>query len=435
MDVVLLSRVQFAMTCMFHFLYVPLTLGLVILLAIMETLYVTTKKEIYKQMTQFWGKFFLINFAIGVVTGLTLEFQFGTNWARYAEYVGDVFGSLLAIEASSAFFLESTFIAIWAFGWKKVSKKIHLFSIWMVAFATNASAFWILSANAWMQHPVGYVIRNNRAELTDFFAMTFQPMAIQKFIHTIGGSYVLGGMFVMSISAYHLLKKNNIDFFKKSLKFGLIFATIALIATIGIGHNRAILLAQAQPAKMAAFESQWVTEKNPPLRLFAIPDEKGEKNIFEISLPGMLKYALPVDKEIGLIGMKEIPKGERPPILPSMLTFRIMLGTGLLMLAILLTSLVAFKKIEEYPILLKIILFSLPLPYIAIETGWAATEIGRQPWIVYGLMKVSDGTSTIINGGQVFTTLIALTILYTILLAVNIFLMVQTAKKGPELEG
>src|SRR5512137_214871 len=216
MDVLLLSRLQFAAATFFHFLFVPLTLGLSILIAIMETIYVRTGDEDYKRMAKFWGKIFLVNFAVGVVTGITLEFQFGTNWSRYSRYVGDIFGSLLAIEASVAFFLESTFIAVWAFGWNKLSPKAHAVTIWLVAVASSLSAVWILIANAWMQHPVGYTIRNGRAELTDFIAVVTQPFAIHEIIHTVSAAYILSAFFVMGISAYHLLRKQNTSFFTKS---------------------------------------------------------------------------------------------------------------------------------------------------------------------------------------------------------------------------
>ncbi len=240
MDVVMLSRLQFAVATLFHFLFVPLTLGLSILVAIMETMYVRTGNEKYKQMTKFWGKFFLINFVVGVVTGLTLEFQFGTNWAGYSKYVGDIFGSLLAIEATVAFFLESTFVAVWAFGWKKLSPRFHATCIWVVAIASNLSAYWILVANSWMQHPVGYTIRNGRAELTDFWAVISQPFAILTYFHTVFAGYIVAGFFVMGISAYHLLKRNEVQFFSKSFRIALVFAFIFSIAEVGLGdlHGR-----------------------------------------------------------------------------------------------------------------------------------------------------------------------------------------------------
>ena len=259
MDVVLLSRLQFAAATMFHFLFVPFTLGLSFLVAYMETKYVKTGDETYLRMTKFWGKLFLINFALGVVTGITLEFQFGTNWSRYSAYVGDIFGSLLAIEATTSFFLESTLIGIWIFGWKKLSKKAHATVMWLVAVAATFSALWILIANAWMQNPVGYTIREGRAELVDFAAVLFQKYAVFKFLHTVSAAYVLSAFFVMGVSAYHLLKKQNIDFFKRSFRIALVFGTIFSVLVVVVGDINGVIIAKKQPTKLAAMESLWET--------------------------------------------------------------------------------------------------------------------------------------------------------------------------------
>ena len=274
MDVVLLSRLQFAVATYFHFLFVPLTLGLSILLAIMETLYVKTGNEEYKTMVKFWGKLFLINFTVGVVTGITLEFQFGTNWSRYSRYVGDIFGSLLAIEATVSFFLESTFIALWAFSWKKLSPKMHLASIWLVAIASSISAVWILIANSWMQHPVGFVMQNNRPVLSNFLEIITQEYAILTILHTLSAAYVVGGFFVMGISAYHILKKQNLTIFLKSFRIGLIFALLFSIFVAIEEHMHGADLSGKQPAKLASIESHWVTRCNAPVYLFEHPDEK-----------------------------------------------------------------------------------------------------------------------------------------------------------------
>jgi cytochrome d ubiquinol oxidase subunit I len=255
MDVLMLSRLQFAAATFFHFIFVPLTLGLSVLLAIMETKYLRSGNEEYLRMTKFWGKIFVINFTIGVVTGITLEFQFGTNWSRYSKYVGDIFGSLLAIEATTSFFLESTFLAVWIFGWNRISPKLHCIAIWLVAIASNLSALWILIANAWMQHPVGYVMRNGRAELNDFFAIIFQPFAWQIFFHTISGAYILAGFFVMGVSAYHLLRKQHTSIFTKSFRLGLTFALIFSVAEVVQGHIHGAEVAKIQPTKLAAMEA------------------------------------------------------------------------------------------------------------------------------------------------------------------------------------
>ncbi|MEM5789941.1 MAG: cytochrome ubiquinol oxidase subunit I, partial [Syntrophobacteraceae bacterium] len=287
MDTLMLSRLQFAAATFFHFLFVPLTLGLSILIAIMETLYVRTGDEEYKNMARFWGKIFLINFAIGVVTGITLEFQFGTNWSRYSQYVGDIFGSLLAIEATVGFFLESTFIAVWAFGWNRLSPKAHAVTIWLVAAAANMSAVWILIANSWMQHPVGYTIRNGRAELTDLVAIITQPFAWHTIVHTLAAAYILSAFFVIGVSAWHLLRKQHVSFFTKSLKLGLYMALLFSVTEAVQGHMHGGEVARTQPTKLAAMESFWETRKSAPQFLFVIPDPENERNLVEIGeVPG-----------------------------------------------------------------------------------------------------------------------------------------------------
>ncbi|MBI4833179.1 MAG: cytochrome ubiquinol oxidase subunit I [Candidatus Lindowbacteria bacterium] len=330
MDVLLLSRLQFAMATFFHFLFVPLTLGLSVLIAIMETIYVRTGDEDYRRMAKFWGKMFLINFVIGIVTGITLEFQFGTNWARYSKYVGDIFGSLLAIEASVAFFLESTFVAVWAFGWKKLSPKAHTASIWIVALASNISATWILIANAWMQHPVGYTIRNGRAEkLTDFFAVVTQKLAILEIIHTFGAAYMLAGFFVMGVSAYHILRKQNTALFAKSFRIALTFALIFSVVEVVQGHFHGAMVAEKQPAKMAAMESHWETNAAAPIHLFAVPDPKNERNSFEIGpIPGGLSMLAFHSSSAVVKGLKDFPADERPPVAITFMAFRVMVGLG-----------------------------------------------------------------------------------------------------------
>ncbi len=432
MDVVWLSRLQFAAATFFHFLFVPLTLGLSILIAIMETIYVRTGDEDYKRMAKFWGKLFLINFAIGVVTGITLEFQFGTNWSRYSQYVGDIFGSLLAIEASVAFFLESTFIAVWAFGWNKLSPKAHAVTIWLVAFASSLSAVWILIANAWMQHPVGYVIRNGRAELNDFIAVITQSAAVHQIVHTLSGAYLLAGFVVMGVSAYHLLRKQETVFFTKSFRLGLVFGLIAAVMAVGQGHANGAKVAAVQPAKLAAMESLWETTKSAPQYLFVVPDEKNERNLVEFgAMPGALSLLAYHDSEATVKGMKDFPQDERPPVTVPFIAFRIMVGLGFLFLGLTVYGWFRRDKLESSPRFLKIMLFALPLPYIANEAGWMLAEVGRQPWVVYGVMKTAAAVSPI-SGAQVMTSLVAFILVYTLLGAAAVYLMVGHARKGPE---
>lgn len=434
MDVVTLSRIQFAMTAMFHFIFVPLTLGLSILVAIMETLYVKTGNELYLRMTKFWGKLFLINFALGVVTGITMEFQFGMNWAEYSKYVGDIFGAPLAIEATLAFFLESTFLGIWIFGWKKISKKAHAFAIWMVAIGSNISALWILVANAWMQHPVGYVLRNGRAEMVDFAAL-FNSYAIFKFLHTILAGYIVGAFFVMGVSAYHLLKKSNIEFFKKSFQIAALFALIVSFAEFFVGDWHAHEVAKTQPTKLAAMESLWETQKGAPIYLFAIPNESKEENLVEIlPIPKLLSFLSYHDFNAEVKGLKDFPKDERPPVFITFLSFRLMVGLGTLFMLLALIGYIYSKKdkLIEKPLLLKIFLYSIPLPYIAAQLGWVVAEVGRQPWIVYGVLKTSDAVSKSVSTGQVWLSLIGFVAFYGLLGIIDIYLLTKYSKKGPE---
>ncbi len=313
MDVVALSRLQFALTSMFHWIFVPLTLGLSLMTAYMETRYVKTGDEMYLRMTKFWGKLFLINFALGVVTGITMEFQFGMNWAEYSKYVGDIFGAPLAIEATMAFFLESVFIGVWIFGWNKISKKAHATSIWLVSLATNLSALWILLANGWMQHPVGYVLRNNRAEMVDFGALLTNPYGWLKFGHTLTSGYVVAAFFVMGVSAYHLLKKNQSEFFQRSFKIAAVFGLASTLAVAVIGDFHAVEVARTQPTKFAAMESLWDTQKNVGYNLFIIPDTDKECNVLEgPCMPNLLSYLAFHTADAEIKGLKAFPQGRSP---------------------------------------------------------------------------------------------------------------------------
>lgn len=432
MDVTILSRLQFAAATYFHFLFVPLTLGLSILLAIMETIYVRTGNEEYKAMTKFWGKLFLINFAVGVVTGITLEFQFGTNWSGYSRYVGDIFGSLLAIEATVSFFLESTFIAVWALGWKKLSPKAHCVAIWLVAGASSVSAIWILIANSWMQHPVGYVMQNGRPVLSSFLEIVTQPYAILTILHTLAASYVVGGFFVMGISAYHILKKQYTNIFLKSFRIGLIFALVSSLFVVVEGHMHGSNLADKQPAKLAALESLWVTQKNAPVYLITLPDPKNNGNIIEIgAVPGTMSLLAYHTTDAVVTGLNDIPKEDRPPVLATFISFKIMVTLGMLFALLTVIGWFLRKRIESYPIYLRIMFYAVPLPYIACAFGWTVTEVGRQPWIVYGLMRTSQAASPVAMS-QVAVSLAAFIVVYTLIGFIAFMLMAQAVRKGPD---
>ena len=435
MDIVALSRLQFAVTTMFHFIFVPLTLGLSVLTAWFETRYVQTGDETYLRMTKFWGKLFLINFALGVVTGITQEFQFGMNWAQFSTYVGDIFGAPLAIEATAAFFLESVFIGVWIFGWDKLSKKAHAITICLAAFGTNLSALWILIANGWMQKPVGYVIRNGRAEMNDFLAIVTNPYGIFKFFHTVTSGYVLAGFFVMGIAAWHLIKKNEVDFFVCSFKNAAVFALISSIAVAATGDFHAVEIAKVQPTKFAAMESVWETQKGAPMHLLLWPDADNERNaVATASVPGALSFLAFHDINAEVKGLKDFPKDERPPVLPVFLSFRIMAGLGTLIVGLSLLAVIMprWKRFVDFKIFLFIMVAAIPLPYLAIQLGWLVAEMGRQPWAVYGVMKTAVGVSKSVTSLQVLGSLLGYTALYGLLGAIDIYLLVKYAKLGPE---
>ena len=431
MNTLMLSRLQFASTTMFHFLFVPLTLGLSIIVAYMETRYVRTGEEKYLTMTKFWGKLFLINFAVGVVTGITLEFQFGTNWSGYSAYVGDVFGSLLAIEAALAFFLESTMIGVWVFGWQRLSKKAHAAVMWLVAGASNVSAIWILTANGWMQQPVGFTLRDGRAELVSFTQVVFNKFGLLTIVHTIGASILLAAFFVMGISAYHLLKKQHREVFTASFRIALVFGLIFSVFTAVNGDWHAVHVTRVQPAKLAAMEAHWETTARAPIHLFAIPDATAEKNIFQIgSIPGGLSLLGHHNIDAEVIGLKDIPRDERPPVLPTFISFRTMVALGTLFPLLMIVGWFKRNKLEESPLYLKTMLWAIPLPYLAIQMGWLLAEVGRQPWIVYGLMKTSSAVSPV-STFQVVASLGGFFVVYTLLGALGFYLIATNARKGP----
>jgi cytochrome d ubiquinol oxidase subunit I len=435
MDVVTLSQLQFAATCMFHWIFVPLTLGLAIMTAWMETRYVMTGDETWLRMTKFWGKLFLINFALGVVTGITMEFQFGLNWAEYSRYVGDIFGAPLAIEATVTFFLESVFIGVWIFGWKKVSKKVHAAAIWLAAIGTNLSALFILQANAWMQNPVGFALKNGRAEMTDPLAVFFNPYGLIKFSHTLLSGYALAAFVIMGVSAWHLLKKNEVDFFKRSFKFAAVWGFVASMIVGISGDFHAVEIAKVQPSKFAAMESIWETKKSAEMCLLLIPNAALECNAVEaFKIPGMLSFLAFHDINAEVKGLKDFPKELRPPVTPTFLSFRLMVGIGTFMILVSLAAIFLSRreKFEDNRLFLTIMVLSIPLPYLAQQLGWVVAELGRQPWIVFGVLKTADAVSKSITSTQVLLSLIGFTVLYGILGAIDIFLLVKYAKKGPD---
>lgn len=442
MNELLLARLQFGITTVYHFFFVPLTLGLSILLAIMQTIYYRTGNETYKRMTKFWGKLFLINFALGVATGIVQEFQFGMNWSEYSRYVGDVFGSLLAIEALLAFFMESTFLGLWVFGWEKLSPKIHLATIWLVAIGSNVSALWILIANSFMQEPVGYVLRNGRAEMTDFFALVFNPHVLVQYPHVLASGISTAAFFVLGISAYHLLKKSpGVSVFTNSFRLAAYYGLIGTLMVAGVGHAQGQHMVNTQPMKMAAAEALWETESPAAFSIISIIDEEAHKDVFSIKVPGMLSIMAGNSLNTKVRGIKDLqaeyeqtygPGNYVPPITINFWSFRIMVGIGFLMLAMAVYNLFLATRgqVVIKPLYLKAVLWAIALPYIANTTGWLFTELGRQPWIVFGLQKTADAVSPNVTTGMLLFSLIAFTLVYGALMVADVYLLVKFAKKG-----
>ncbi|AIQ61699.1 cytochrome ubiquinol oxidase subunit I [Paenibacillus borealis] len=444
MDTVMLSRIQFASTTIFHYFFVPVSIGLALLIAIMETMYVRKGNEEYKRMAQFWGKLFLINFAVGVVTGILQEFQFGMNWSDYSRFVGDVFGAPLAIEALLAFFLESTFIGIWIFGWDKVSKKVHLVSIWLVALGTMLSAFWILLANSFMQHPVGFQVNNGRAEMNDIFALITNGQLLVEFPHTVLAAYATGAFLVTGISAYKLLKKQDVPFFRKSFEIAAIVGIISSFGVAVAGHAQAQYLVETQPMKMAASEALWGESGDPaPWTIFANIDTDNKTNSNEIQVPYLLSF-LSYSKFSGEVkGMNQLqaeyeqaygPGDYIPPVKTTFWSFRIMVAAGSLMIALGVYAIyLMWRKKMDKPNtwFMRFMFWGLLLPPIANTSGWIMTEMGRQPWTVFGLMTTEDSVSPNITSGQVLFSVISFTAIYAILGAVLIGLFIKVIKKGP----
>jgi cytochrome d ubiquinol oxidase subunit I len=446
MDIVSLSQWQFAITTIYHFFFVPLTLGLSVLVAMMETIYVQTGQSVYKRMTKFWGKLFLINYAIGVVTGIVLEFQFGMNWSEYSRYVGDIFGAPLAIEALLAFFLESTFLGVWIFGWERLSKKLHLATIWLVAIGASFSALWILIANSFMQQPQGYVIEGGRAIMQDFGAVVFNPNAWLQFPHVLFSGFTTGAFFVMAISTYHFLRnRTEEDFFKRSFLLSSIVGIVSISMVILVGHSQAQHMVQTQPMKMAAAEALWNSEDPASFSLFTIGDQTNRRDVFSIRIPAILSllaYNQLSGKVEGIIDLQAAyekkygPGNYIPPVIINYWTFRLMVGVGFLMLAIaayVLIQTLRGKLINQRKIL-PFLPFILFLPYIANTTGWILTEVGRQPWVVFGLLKTKDAVSPGLTPGLVLASLLVFLIVYGLLMGADVYLLSKFARRGPAVE-
>ncbi|MGF1749902.1 cytochrome ubiquinol oxidase subunit I [Vibrio cionasavignyae] len=499
-DVVDLSRLQFASTALYHFIFVPLTIGLSFLLAIMESVYVITRKTIYKDMTKFWGKLFGINFAIGVATGLTMEFQFGTNWSYYSHYVGDIFGAPLAIEALIAFFLESTLVGMFFFGWDRLSHRQHLSVTWLTALGSNFSGLWILMANGWMQNPVGadFNFETMRMEMTSFTDIIFNPVTQVKFVHTVAAGYTTGALFIMGISAYYLLKNRDVPFARRSFAIATSFGMAAILSTLILGDESGYELGDVQKVKLAAIEAEWHTEEAPAsFTLFGFPNQDTMTTEYAIKIPylmgiiatrsidkpvlgikdlmsineqrirnGMIAYGLlerlrngetsednirrfnevKTDLGYGLLLKKytdDVPNASEqsiqnatqdtiPHVAPLFWSFRIMVACGILMFSIIGFSFIQVcrQKIGSQKWLLNGILWAIPLPWIASEAGWFVAEYGRQPWAIGEVLPVNMATSDL-AASDLWISLGAVYLLYTLFLIVEMYLMVTFSRRGP----
>ena len=440
MDAIALARWQFGITTVYHFFFVPLTLGLAWLVALLHTLYVMNGQEVYKAMTKFWGKLFLINFAMGVVTGIVQEFQFGMNWSEYSRFVGDIFGAPLAIEALLAFFLESTFLGVWIFGWDRLPKKVHLASIWLVAIGSNVSALWILIANSFMQQPVGFTLRNGRAEMTDFLALLFNPNVQVQFPHVIASGLVTAAFFMLGISAWHLLRQSNLDLFRRSFQLAAVVGLLATVMIVLNGHSQAQHMVQTQPMKMAAAEALFDTESPASFSLFTIGDLAGRREVFAVRLPSLLSL-LSYNQLTGTVkGINDLqaeyqakygPGDYVPPTPVVYWSFRAMVGAGFLML--LLAAYAAFMSMGEMlgvrSRVMALLPFAILLPYLANSSGWLMTEMGRAPWIVFGLMKIENAVSPNVGAGAVLLSLVGFTLVYGALMVADIYLLAKFARQ------
>ncbi len=449
MNTLELARLQFGITTVFHFVFVPMSIGLAAWVAYCQTRWYRSKDEVYLRMTRFWGKFMLISLAIGVVTGIVQEFQFGMNWSEYSRYVGDIFGAPLAMEGLAAFFLESTFVGLWIFGWNRLSPKVHLATIWLTSFGTILSAFFILAANSWMQHPVGYVINHaaHRAELRSIWAVLGNSTLWFAFPHTIFGAFCTGAMLVLGISALGMLRNRANEVYSRSIRKVLPLALGAAIVTGGFGHGQGMLMEKQQPMKMAAAEALYKTTKGASLSIFAVaPFEHFPKRVFpDIRIPHLLSILGTASWEGEIKGVdqlqaedvKKYGPGDYAPILGvTYWTFRAMAGAGVLLVLIPIVGLILLRRgaFERRRWFLRAAVAGAFLPPLANLSGWIFTEMGRQPWVVYGLLKTSDARSPLVSSTDIILSLAGYVVLYGTLLVIGGRLFKKEIDHGPEAE-
>lgn len=438
MDVETLSRIQFALTIMFHYIYPPLSIGLGVALVWMEGIYMATGDLHYKEAAKFWTKIFSLTFAIGVATGIVMEFEFGTNWARYSRFVGDVFGSLLAAEGIFAFFLESGFLGLLLFGWDRVGPRLHYFATWMVALGAHFSAIWIVVANSWMQTPTGYHIvgegANRRAEIVDFWGMVFNPSSMTRLAHTIVGAWLAGTFLLISVGAFYLFYKRHQIFAKISLKIGLRIAVVALLLQLITGDQSGKIVAEHQPSKLAALEGLFETQTHAPLYLFGLPNVETKQIDYGIALPNMLSFLSFGSSDAEVMGLDQIPREDWPKVAWVFQSYHLMIAMwALMVLLVTITIWIWWRRgtIENRPGLLWALILSVLMPQIANQAGWVACEMGRYPWIVYKVMRISEGLSPTITAENVWYSLILFTCLYFMLFVLFIFLLNHKIQYGP----
>jgi len=444
MDALDLARWQFGITTVYHFLFVPLTIGLSALVAVLQTMWMRTGKEHYLRATKFWGKLFLINFAMGVVTGIVQEFQFGMNWSDYSRFVGDIFGAPLAIEGLLAFFLESTFLGLWIFGWDRLPKGLHLAAIWLVAIGTQLSAYFILAANSWMQHPVGYRIdeAQGRAELTDFGAVLTQNTAVAAYLHTVTAAFLTAGAFMIGISAWHLGRRAHLDVFRPSLRLALWVTLVAGIGTVVTGDLQAKIMTDQQPMKMAAAEALYETDAPASFSIFTIGSLDGSEEIWSLRIPNMLSFLAEYDPDARVEGINDLQReyeatygaGDYSPNIPvAYWGFRLMIGFGALSTLVALVGLWLTRRgrLPEARWPWRLAMWGIVLPLLANSVGWIFTEMGRQPWTVFGVLQTPSSVSPGVGTGEVATSLTVLTLLYGVLAVVEVGLLARYVKAGP----
>ena len=433
MDAVLLARLQFGLTAGFHFLFPPTTLGLSLLLVVIETLYARTKNEIYKSLSVYLVKILGTVFVMGVATGIALEFAFGNNWAAYSRTVGDIFGAPLAAEAVFSFFLESVFLGILVFGRDRVSPKTYRLSAFLVFFGAHLSGLWIIIANSWMQTPAGFRMEGGRAVLENFGQAAFNPSTVVRFVHTILGGWTTGALVAMAVAAWLLLKGRSAAAAARLMKPALAVFAVSAVLQLGSGHLHSMQVTRTQPEKMAAFEAHWKTMDGAPFTVFGIPDERNERTLLAVRIPKMLSMLVHLDPEGTVLGLDEFPKDERPPVFLPFAGYHLMILFGLLfiLMGVWGVWLQARKKLAASRAYLKLVLFAVPLPYLANETGWIAAEVGRQPWAVFRVLRTSEAVSAVVPAGNILFSIVVFSLIYALIGVAGLTIILRTIRGGP----